>query len=59
MVTKSGLSVAEVLADFIEGEVLPGTGVDAQAFWDGLSGLVDDFAGKNRALVETREELQR
>ena len=35
-VTRSGLAVAEVLADFVETEALPGTGVDADGLLGGL-----------------------
>ncbi|WP_417256107.1 malate synthase G [Celeribacter halophilus] len=57
-VDRSGLKVAELFANFIEAEALPGTGVTAAAFWDGLAGMVRDFGPKNRALLEKREALQ-
>ena len=55
---KSGLSVDADLARFIENEALPGTGVDAGAFWDGFSALVHDLAPKNAALLSVREQMQ-
>ena len=33
MVTRSGLQVAEALADFIERRVLPGTPIMPERFW--------------------------
>ncbi|MBW6418164.1 malate synthase G [Celeribacter sp. PS-C1] len=57
-VDKSGLKVAHELAQFIETEALPGTGMTAEAFWDGLAGMVRDFGPKNRALLAKREEMQ-
>ncbi|WP_417279417.1 malate synthase G [Celeribacter sp.] len=57
-VDKSGLKVAQELAQFIETEALPGTGVTAEAFWDGLAGMVRDLGPKNRALLAKREEIQ-
>ncbi|MBX3577232.1 MAG: malate synthase G [Rhizobiaceae bacterium] len=54
----AGLKVARVLKDFIDGEALPGTGIDAAAFWSGFSTLVHDLAPKNWALLGKREELQ-
>ncbi|MDE4134447.1 malate synthase G [Phaeobacter sp. QD34_3] len=53
-----GMQVASELADFIETKALPGTGVSADAFWSGLSGLVNGMGDENRALLATREEIQ-
>lgn len=50
--------MAGELADFIETKALPGSGVDAQAFWAGLSSLAHDLGPENAALLERREELQ-
>ena len=55
---KSGLSVAAELVDFIEAQALPGTGVDAATFWDGLARMVNELGPKNRAFLEQRESLQ-
>lgn len=58
MVNKHGLQVAEILADFIEQEALPGTGVAEDEFWQGFASIVARFAPENRELLEKREELQ-
>ncbi|MFV8558317.1 malate synthase G [Sulfitobacter sp. SBS6] len=55
---KNGLQVAAELVDFIEGAALPNTGIDAGTFWAGLSDLVHDLGPKNRALLQTREDMQ-
>ncbi|PTA99379.1 MULTISPECIES: malate synthase G [unclassified Sulfitobacter] len=55
---KNGLQVAAELVEFIEGAALPGTGIDAGTFWAGLSDLVHDLGPKNRALLQTREDMQ-
>lgn len=52
------LQVAKVLHQFIEQEALPGTGLDAGAFWAGFDKLVHDLAPKNRALLAERDRLQ-
>ncbi|MBO9430430.1 malate synthase G [Sulfitobacter sp. R18_1] len=57
-IDKNGLQVEPALVDFIEGSALPGTGVDADVFWAGLSDLVHDLGPKNRALLEKRAEIQ-
>ncbi|WP_428700230.1 malate synthase G [Stappia sp.] len=54
----AGLKIATELRDFVEQEALPGTGVSADAFWQGLSGIVHDLAPENRALLEKRDALQ-
>ena len=53
-----GLQVAANLSQFIEKEALPGSGLDADAFWKGFSALVHDLAPKNRALLAERDRLQ-
>ena len=57
-VTLGRLHVAANLQRFIEDEVLPGTGVEAAAFWKGFDDLVHDLAPKNRALLAERDRLQ-
>jgi malate synthase len=57
-VNRAALKVAQTLADFIENEALPGTGVTADAFWAGLSDIVHDLGPRNRALLSMREEMQ-
>ncbi len=57
-IDKHGLKVDRQLAGFIEAQVLPGTGLPADAFWQGFSTLVHDLAPKNRALLAKRDALQ-
>ena len=52
------LQVATELHQFIENEVLPGTGVDSAAFWKGFDAIVADLAPKNIALLAERDRLQ-
>ena len=53
------LQVADVLHQFINTQVLPGTGVESAAFWQGFDALVRDLAPKNAALLAERERLQK
>ncbi|MDC0657267.1 malate synthase G [Leisingera sp. SS27] len=57
-VEKQGIQVAPELAEFIEKQALPGTGVEAEAFWKGLAELVNGFGAENRMLLAKREEIQ-
>jgi malate synthase len=56
--TVHGLQVATELHQFIEQKVLPGTGVDAAAFWKGFDAIVTELAPKNLALLAERDRLQ-
>ncbi len=48
---------AELYA-LVKGEMVPGTGIEADDIWRGLDGIVADLAQKNRGLLERRDELQ-
>jgi malate synthase len=52
------LQVATNLVRFVEDKVLPGTGIEAAAFWKGFDAIVGDLAPKNIALLAERDRLQ-
>jgi len=58
MIEKAGLHVAEILATFIEGEALPGTGIEPEGFWAGMAEIFARFAPINASLLAKREALQ-
>ncbi|PSJ57934.1 malate synthase G [Pseudaminobacter soli (ex Li et al. 2025)] len=58
MIEASGLRIARELHDFVVQEALPGTGVEAAAFWAGLSAIVHDLAPRNRELLAKRDAMQ-
>ena len=53
-----GLKVATVLKNFVDAQVLPGTGVEPDAFWAGFDAIVADLAPRNAALLAERDRLQ-
>lgn len=57
-VKAGNLQVASELYEFINSEVLPGTEVDQDQFWNGLGGLVKDLAPRNKELLKVRDEIQ-
>ena len=57
-VLRAGLEVASELAAFIEAEALPGTGIEADRFWQGMASLAEEFTPRNRALLQRRDSLQ-
>ncbi|MCL4698479.1 MAG: malate synthase G, partial [Burkholderiaceae bacterium] len=56
--TVHGLQVADSLFHFVNDQVLPGTGIEREAFWAGFGALVRDLAPKNAALLAERDRLQ-
>jgi malate synthase len=57
-IDRAGLQVAAALVRFLEEEALPGTGIEADAFWRGAADIYARFAPDNRALLATRDALQ-
>lgn len=54
-----GLNVADNLLNFVNNDVLPGTGIDQDQFWKGFAEAVSDLAPINAALLEKRTSLQK
>lgn len=52
------LEVATNLYDFVNNQVLPGTGVEQAAFWKGFDQIVHDLAPKNLHLLAERDRMQ-
>ena len=57
-VTIAGLHIAAALADFVADEALVDLGLDAEHVWNGFAGILADLAPRNRALLETRDQMQ-
>ena len=53
-----GLSIDKRLHDFIVTQAIPGTQVEADVFFAGLSKIIHELAPKNRALLAKRDALQ-
>ena len=56
--THSGLSVDTQLADFVKNQLLPGTHLNEQQFWQNFAHIVQTLTPINKALLEKRELLQ-
>ncbi len=52
------LAVDDTLHAFVETELLPGTGLEAAAFWASLESILADFTPKNADLLARRDDLQ-
>ena len=56
--SRGNLQVSEVLVHFIEDEALPETGINKQEFWESFEKILNEFAPKNKTLLETRVEFK-
>jgi malate synthase len=52
------IAVDRILYDFVTDEALPGTGIEAPAFWAGFAALLGKLAPRNAALLAKRDRLQ-
>ncbi len=53
-----GLQVSDDLLNFVNDEVIPGTGITGDDFWSDFASSVADLAPENRRLIAKRETLQ-
>ena len=57
-VTRAGIETDPELAAFVEDEVLAPLDLDVAEFWQGFARLLGEFAPRNSALLQKREDLQ-
>ena len=55
---RAGLAVDSGVVAFVEQEVLPGTGLTADRFWEGLADILARFEPENRRLLAERDRMQ-
>ena len=58
-IQKGSLAIDKQMYDFIENEVLPKVGVDSESYWSGFEKVVKEFTPRNKALLATRDEMQK
>tara|TARA_Y100001970_G_scaffold267935_1_gene358610 strand:+ start:73321 stop:75507 length:2187 start_codon:yes stop_codon:yes gene_type:complete len=55
----SNLKISSDLFDFVNSEVIPGTFVDRENFWEGFSKLIHELSPENKSLLKKRVDLQK
>ena len=55
----NNLSVDKNLLNFINDEVIPGTNINNEKFWESFSEVVHSLAPKNKNLIQKREKIQK
>ena len=53
-----GLRIDEDLYALVRDDIAPGTGIEAEDFWEAFSDIVETFAPENKKLLEKRDDLQ-
>ena len=54
-IEKNGLKISSVLFDFVNKEVIPGTDIQPDKFWDGFEKTVHELSPINKRLIKKRE----
>ena len=58
-IEKSDLKINDELYKFINEEVIPGTEINPENFWDGFSKVVYELMPINQELIKKREVIQK
>ena len=58
-IDKNGLKISSTLFEFINNEVIPGTNVKSDDFWNKFEKVVHELAPTNKNLIEKREIIQK
>ena len=56
---KNGLKISTGLFDFINNEVIPGTGINSDEFWNSFGEAVHELTPINKNLIRKREDIQK
>ena len=59
LVVKNGLKINSILFEFINNEIIPGTGINTENFWSNFDKALHELAPINKGLVEKREKIQK
>ena len=58
-INKNGLKINSKFLEFINNEVIPGTKINPDKFWDGFEKAVNELAPANKSLIDKREIIQK
>jgi malate synthase len=57
-IQQGSLNIDSTLYNLVNEQIIPGTGIEADAFWQSFESILYDLAPKNRALLVKRDDLQ-
>ncbi len=56
---KNGLKINTKLFDFVNNEIIPGTNIKTEEFWNNFGNIVHELAPINKKLIQKRENIQK
>ena len=56
---KNGLKINTKLLDFVNNEIIPGTNIKSDEFWNNFGNIVHELAPINKKLIQKREDIQK
>ena len=57
-IQKDKLQISQAIYDLVTNEILPGTGVEEDQFWEGMQSVFEEFAPRNKKLLAKRDNIQ-
>jgi malate synthase len=57
-ISKGHLEIEKVLYDLVVNEIVPGTGIEADKFWQGLEDVLQEMMPRNQSLLAIRDDFQ-
>jgi len=58
-INKNDLNINSTLYEFVNKEILPGTGIESEIFWEQFGKAVHELTPINKALIQKRENIQK
>jgi len=58
-ISKGLLEIEKVLYDLVTDEIVPGTGIEADKFWQGLEDVLQEMMPRNKSLLAIRDDFQK
>ena len=55
----NNLEIDQALYELVVNDILPETGIDAEHLWQSVQTILEEFIPRNKALLETRDTLQK
>ena len=59
LIEKNELKINSILFEFINSEVIPGTDIKSDEFWEKFSKIVHELSPINKSIIEKREVFQK